>query len=197
MNIPERQRVRPNCLEPQSAQVGSEARISGLYAATSAAMLGIIILTAMSDDVYGATLPASLPHHTILRKIYALAAFAVAGAIVAPLFSPRARTLKAVVAIALLSAVIEIGQRLLGSGEWWRWMAFDVASGAVGGFIGAFIRARLVRSIKAFLQKHRVRNRAVKAGQQGGLSPLRVSFTSRWTAAFEGRVRAALRALRQ
>ena len=120
-----------------------------MVAATSAAVLAMLVLAAMSDDVYGITLPASLPHHTILRKLYALAAFAVAGAIVAPLFTSRARTLKAAVAITLLSAGIEIGQRLLGSGEWWHWMAFDIASGVLGGFLGAFIQARIAHSIKA------------------------------------------------
>jgi len=141
MNIPEQERVRPNCLEPRPAQAAA-ARIPGWYAAMSAAVLALVILTALSDDVYGASLPASLPHHTILRKLYALAAFTLAGAIVAPLFSPRARILKAALAIALLSAGIELGQRALGSGEWWRWMAFDVASGALGGYLGAYFQAK-------------------------------------------------------
>ena len=100
----------------------------------------------MSDDVYAVTLPAALPHHTILRKIYGLVAFTVAGSVVAPILQRKHRVLTAAVIIGLLSAAIEIGQRLMGSGEWWRWMLFDIASGAIGGLAGALLHRTLNRN---------------------------------------------------
>lgn len=156
----------PAC-EPQHDDERASGRNRGIspwYAAAAATVLAVVVLTAMSADVYGATLPASLPHHTILRKLYALGAFALAGGVLAPIFDARARKLKVAIAIGMLSVAIEIGQRLLGSGEWWRWMTFDVASGVVGGYVGALVQGTLAtlalhRSLGASARSRRSRFR--------------------------------------
>lgn len=136
-----------HCLAPAFKRGRLTVRISGpLRTVFSFAVLALVLLTAMSDDVYSLTLPAALPHHTILRKIHALVAFAVAGSVVAPILQRKHRVLRATVIIGLVSAAIEIGQRLMGSGEWWRWMAFDIASGAFGGLAGALLHRTLNRN---------------------------------------------------
>lgn len=127
-------------------------------------MLAVVFFTATSDTVYKYTAPAWLPHHTMLRKAYAIIAFAIAAAIVAPLFSPRARVLKVTVAITLLSAGIEIAQRLLGSAEWWRWVLFDVASGTLGGLLGALTYEKIARIRQTKLPAFRIFRRRLTDG---------------------------------
>lgn len=107
-------------------------------AAPAALLLGFFIIS-VSGDVYDVTSPPQFTYHVLLRKLYALAAFTLTGAAVVPWFSPRYRPLKTALAITIFSAAIEIAQRFAGSHESWRWNAFDILSGALGGFIGGLL----------------------------------------------------------
>ena len=148
-------RADRRCLEAEFPQKLPTFRLKVFVrAAVSYGIVGLVFLTALSDDVYAVTLPAALPHHTLLRKGYALVAFAVAGGVLAPMLRSKHRTINTAIAMMLLSTAIEVAQRLLGSGEWWRWMAFDIASGFAGGFIGAvvYLSASRMQYSRAFAE---------------------------------------------
>ena len=82
-----------------------------------------------------------MPHHVLLRKIYAVLAFALLGFVLERAKVPRLRgVLAAGIAIAAFSYAIEIGQIVIDrSGETFAEHGFDVASGLAGGTLGAFV----------------------------------------------------------
>lgn len=95
----------------------------------------------LSGAAYEATSPVALPYHEILRKTYALGAFAILGF---ALERSRLARLQGVAAagivIALYSGAIEIGQIVVAhSTETLAEHGFDVASGLAGGALGAFL----------------------------------------------------------
>jgi hypothetical protein len=82
----------------------------------------------------------------LLRKSYSLVAFTVTGFLLA--FAARrlgrAQPIAATSAmVALFSAAIEIAQRLAGSHESLVWNVGDVAFGAAGGALGAYLERRV------------------------------------------------------
>lgn len=93
----------------------------------------------LSGPAYELTSPHALPYHEVLRKTYAVIAFAVLG------FAFERSRLRAHgvtaagIAITLYSTAIEIGQTLFAqSTETLAEHGFDVASGLAGGALGAF-----------------------------------------------------------
>lgn len=103
------------------------------------ATLAVILFAALNDDVYQATSPSWIPHHVIVRKLLSIVAFSIGGYVAAIVFGRRRPILRATMAIALLSALIEVLQRVDGSTETLVWNAFDVLCGAIGGFIGGIV----------------------------------------------------------
>ncbi len=108
-------------------------------AAVAVATLAVILFASLNDDVYQATTPAWIPHHVILRKILSIVAFSLGGYVAAIVFRRRRPILRAAMTLALLSACIEVFQRIDGSSETLLWNAFDVLCGAIGGFIGGSV----------------------------------------------------------
>lgn len=105
------------------------------------ATLAIILFASLNDDVYQATSPAWIPHHVILRKLLSIVAFSLGGYVAGIVFRRRRPIVRAVMALALLSACIEVFQRIDGSSETLWWNAFDVLCGAIGGLIGGSVAA--------------------------------------------------------
>jgi hypothetical protein len=103
-----------------------------------------LYLAAIDNDVYLIASPPNLAWHTFLRKAESLVAFALVGLLAGWTIGPR-RKLSLVLALLLgaYSALIEIGQRLTGTHESLRLSLFDVACGAVGGIVAAWIVLRL------------------------------------------------------
>jgi hypothetical protein len=101
----------------------------------------VLYAIAVSGPVYNATTPVTLPHHELVRKVYALLAFALLG------FALERSNLRRVhgiagagIAVALYSYAIELGQIFISnSTETFAQHSFDVASGLAGGALGAFV----------------------------------------------------------
>ncbi|HEY5350621.1 MAG TPA: hypothetical protein VIJ64_12835 [Candidatus Lustribacter sp.] len=95
----------------------------------------------MSGAAYEFTTPVGMPHHVLLRKIYAVLAFALLGFVFERSNFRRLRgVLAAGTAIAAYSYAIEIGQIVIDhSRETFAEHGFDVASGLVGGALGALV----------------------------------------------------------
>lgn len=108
----------------------------------AALLLVGFLWAATAREVYQMTSPRSLVAHVLLRKLYAIVAFSIVGFIMARLLH-RFDRMRIVIASGLLagsySALIEIAQKFHGSTESWRWNLFDVASGVLGGLIGAIV----------------------------------------------------------
>jgi hypothetical protein len=118
----------------------------------------VLYATAVSGRAYDLTSPVTLPHHELLRKIYAVLAFALLGF---ALERSKLRRLHGVVAagaaLAVYSYVIELGQIVFTqSTETFAEHSFDVASGLAGGALGAFaalllsapaLRARRIEAV--------------------------------------------------
>jgi len=106
-----------------------------------AAAVGFFAL-ALSDSVYDATSPDTLPHHVIVRKLYSLVCFVLLGLLFGRSLG-RSDSLRciarAAIAIGAYSALVEIGQRFAGSHESLKWNAVDIALGIIGGAIGGTI----------------------------------------------------------
>ena len=101
----------------------------------------VLYVVSLSGDVYDATSPASLPHHEVVRKTYAVLAFALLGFVLErSRLRPVHGVLGAGIALAVYSYAIEIGQIVFAhSTETFAEHAFDVASGLVGGALGALV----------------------------------------------------------
>jgi hypothetical protein len=95
----------------------------------------------LSGSAYELTSPVVLPYHEVLRKTYALGAFAVLGFALERSALPRLGGVAvAGIAIAIYSAAIEVGQTVFAhSSETLAEHSFDVASGLAGGAFGAFL----------------------------------------------------------
>ncbi len=95
----------------------------------------------LSGSAYELTSPVALPYHEVLRKTYAVGAFAVLGFAFERSRWPRlAGVTAAGIAIAIYSAAIEVGQTVfVHSTETPAEHGFDVASGLAGGALGAFL----------------------------------------------------------
>ncbi len=101
----------------------------------------VLYAIAVSGPAYNATTPVTLPHHELVRKIYALLAFALLA------FALERSNLRrvhgvalAAIAIGLYSWAIELGQIFIAhSTETFADHSFDVASGLAGGALGAFV----------------------------------------------------------
>src|SRR5580700_6539128 len=93
----------------------------------------------LSGQAYELTSPAALSYHEVLRKTYAVGAFAVLGFALERSRVPRLGGVTAAgIAIAIYSLAIEIGQTVVGSSESLADHGFDVYSGLAGGALGAF-----------------------------------------------------------
>lgn len=106
---------------------------------------------AVSRHMYHRTLPHALLYRffedddadtvrVILRKVYSVIAFAVVGFFADKALPRRGkRALRATLAIAAFSTLIEIAQYLHGTREGLLSNLFDVACGALGGWLGVVI----------------------------------------------------------
>ncbi len=115
----------------------SAAKIGMLVIAL--AIVALVFFAALSSDLQALTTSRTVAHPVIARKILSIGAFALAGFAASLLLRRRNLILKAAFAIALLSAVIEIAQRMLGSDETLRWNLIDIACGGIGGAVGSTI----------------------------------------------------------
>ena len=119
------------------------------WTAAAALVAAVLFAAALSDALYDLTSPPALAWHVVLRKAYSVAAFALVGYLLRRSLTERGRTavvVACVVGVALYSALIELGQALLGSHEGLAWNAFDVACGALGGSIAVADRLRTTPS---------------------------------------------------
>jgi hypothetical protein len=121
------------------------------WTAAAALVAAVLFAAALSNVLYELTSPPTLTWHVVLRKAYSIVAFALVGYLFRRSLTERGRTavvLPCIVGVALYSALIELGQALLGSHEGRGWNAFDVACGALGGSIAVADRLRTTKSAK-------------------------------------------------
>ncbi len=100
---------------------------------------------AVSQAFYELTSPSYLSWHVLLRKAYSVAAFATLGYLLRRSLAENGRTrvvVPCITGVAAFSGLIEVGQFFAGSHEGLAWNAFDVACGALGGFIAVAGRVR-------------------------------------------------------
>jgi FtsH-binding integral membrane protein len=98
-----------------------------------------------NDTVYNLTSPDALDIHVLLRKAYSIVAFSVTGYVAAraSLASGwRTSPLTVALWLALFSLAIEIGQDMSPPRESLALHSFDVACGALGGWLGAAFARR-------------------------------------------------------
>ena len=108
----------------------------------------IMYFLGTNDTVYNLTSPAALDIHVLLRKAYSIAAFGVTGYVAARAsLASGWRTSPLMVAmwLSLFSLTIEIAQDLSPPRESLALHAFDVACGAIGGWLGAWAARHLRR----------------------------------------------------
>jgi peptidoglycan/LPS O-acetylase OafA/YrhL len=100
----------------------------------------------ISGSAYELTTPVTMPHHELVRKIYAILAFALLGFAFERSKLGRARgVLAAGIALTLYSYAIELGQIVFAqSTETFAEHSFDVASGFAGGALGALVALLIV-----------------------------------------------------
>ncbi len=116
----------------------------GMKVWTTAAVVvaAVLYATALDNDVYTITSPASLPSHVFLRKAYSVGAFALVGYLSGRALEEWGRRPNAAglaLLVGLYSAAIEIGQAFHGSTEGLAWNAFDTGCGALGGLIAGLV----------------------------------------------------------
>jgi len=99
----------------------------------------VLYAVSQSGDAYELTSPHTLPYHEIVRKTYALLAFALLGYALERSKVPRVHgAFAAAIVLGVYSYAIELGQISFGHAqETFAEHAFDVASGVVGGALGA------------------------------------------------------------
>jgi hypothetical protein len=131
---------------PRALKAGLVKRPSNGAAAWIAAFAVLacaLFVIAVSNAAYEVTSPAWLTFHVLVRKVYSIIAFALAGFVLARATDAVGRAwppMYVALCIGLYSALIEVGQRLFsGSHESLEQQSFDVACGLVGGAIGALI----------------------------------------------------------
>jgi hypothetical protein len=103
------------------------------------AVAAFFFALALRGDVYVATSPPSFGWHVALRKAYSIGAFAIVGALFR--WASGERPGFTALIVAVYSGGIEAGQRITDGHESLAWEAFDVACGAVGGWLGALATA--------------------------------------------------------
>lgn len=119
---------------------------TALFAAT-------LFVLALNADVYEATSPHWLTWHVALRKAYSIGAFFCVAYLFRRALAEHGATrvvARCIVATALYSAAIEVGQFATGGREGLAWNAIDTLCGAIG---GALASADLI------LKRRRVRER--------------------------------------
>jgi len=90
--------------------------------------------------------PFGISLHIIVRKLYSVAAFAIVGWTAQRALPPASRpALRMTLLVGLYSAAIEYGQWREGSTEGLGWNTFDVACGAVGGYLAIALDTLLRR----------------------------------------------------
>ncbi len=107
----------------------------------------VLYVLALRNDFYHLTSPTALPWHVALRKAYSIVAFAVVGYLARRALLENGReqvVVPCIIGVAIYSALIEVGQALLGSKEGFGWNIGDTLCGAVGG--GLAVADRLRRS---------------------------------------------------
>lgn len=121
------------------------------WAGLAILVLVFMLWLAVSRHVYHSTLPQGLLDRffddddadtvrVILRKAYSVIAFAVVGFFADKSLRRRGnRTLRAMLAVAAFSTLIELAQYLHGTREGLVSNAFDIACGALGGWLGVVI----------------------------------------------------------
>jgi len=103
-----------------------------------------LYVAALSNAVYIFASPPDLDWHTLLRKTESVVAFIIVGLSAAWWLAGRRNLpLILIIGMAAYSASIEIGQSFTGSPESWRLHIFDIACGALGGYIAALIAQAL------------------------------------------------------
>lgn len=110
----------------------------------------------LSNEVYKVASPPHLEFHTAIRKAESVVGFALVALTMAWWLRPRRAhlTTTLVAGTAIYSALIEVGQRLEGSYEQLVESVFDVACGALGGYIvAALIALAARRNSKALRQR--------------------------------------------
>ena len=106
----------------------------------------VLYVLACNNEFYALTSPPSLSWHVLLRKSYSVVAFACVGYLARRALLEHGRSnvvLACVAGVAAYSALIEVGQYLLGSNEGLGWNLFDTLCGALGGAVA--IGDRLLR----------------------------------------------------
>ena len=96
----------------------------------------VMYALACSDEFYRLTSPPDLSWHILLRKSYSVVAFALVGYLGRRALEENGRTsvvAACVLGVACYSALIEVGQFVLGSTEGIYWNVFDTLCGALGG----------------------------------------------------------------
>jgi hypothetical protein len=114
---------------------------TGAWRVFTVAAAAVLYAIAVSGPAYDATTPVTLPHHELVRKIYALLAFALLGFALERSDLRRAHGVAgAAIGVAVYSYAIELGQIFIGhSTETFTEHSFDVASGFAGGALGALV----------------------------------------------------------
>jgi len=114
---------------------------TGWWRACCALATVVLYGVSISGEAYDATTPLDMPHHILLRKIYAMGAFTLLGFLFERSRFGRARGVAAAaIAIGLYSYLIELGQIYIDQAfETFAEHGFDVASGVVGGALGALV----------------------------------------------------------
>ena len=116
-------------------------------------LVALAFWAATSHRVYNRTLPAGLIEHmfgeddgewlsalVVLRKLYSVVAFTLIGFVVHAALPPARRpALRAALIVAACSALIEVAQKLHHAREGLLSNAFDVACGALGGWLAVTI----------------------------------------------------------
>ncbi len=113
----------------------------------SAIVVAIVLyVLACNNEFYALTSPPALSWHVLLRKSYSVVAFAFVGYLARRALAEQGRSKfvpACIAGVAGYSALIEVGQYLLGSTEGLGWNAFDTLCGALGGALA--VSDRLVR----------------------------------------------------
>ena len=121
------------------------------WAGLAIVVIVFLLWLAVSRHMYYATLPHALLDRffddddadtvrVILRKVYSVVAFSVVGFFADKALPRRGnRTVRATLAVATFSALIEIAQYLHGTREGLLSNAFDIGCGAFGGWLGVAI----------------------------------------------------------
>jgi FtsH-binding integral membrane protein len=122
-----------------------QRRLAALWWTATAIVAVIMFLLGTNDTVYNLTSPAALDIHVLLRKTYSIVAFGVTGYLAAraSLASGwRTSPLTVALWLALFSLAIEIEQDMSPPRESLALHSFDIACGAIGGWLGAVVARR-------------------------------------------------------